>query len=92
MMAAVELLSRHDPDEQYLDQRPVGWTMGQKALQAWDNFCVEVKRCEDVMKGRNRDNANRARFPDYTILHPSEPSEEVRRARRGWGVPNSISI
>ena len=34
----------------------------------------------------------RARFPDYTILRPSVPSKEIVKGRRGWGVPNSISI
>ena len=34
----------------------------------------------------------RARFPDYTILRPSAPTQEIVKGRRGWGVPNSISI
>ena len=55
LMAALELLSTHDPDEQYLHQRPAGWTMGQQVLQQWDAFCVELSRCDQVMAQRNED-------------------------------------
>ena len=55
LMAALELLSTHDPDEQYLHQRPAGWTMGQQVLQEWDAFCVELQRCDQFMAQRNED-------------------------------------
>ena len=54
-MAALELLSTHDPDEQYLHQRPAGWTMGQQVLQEWEAFCVELQRCDQVMAQRNEE-------------------------------------
>lgn len=91
IMIVVQLLSTHDPEEEYLGKRTKGWTGDQVVKDAHKRFQEDVDSVQAIIEARNSDVHSRARFPDYTLLLPFTDEENNKRIK-GQGVPNSISI
>ena len=90
-MTVVQLLSIHDPEEEYLGDRAPGWTSNPQVLQAFSEFQTAMQRVQETVLSRNSDTKRKARFPGYTLLAPYTNAEQ-QKLIRGQGVPNSISI
>lgn len=91
VMLIVQLLSTHDPEEEYLGDRSDGWTSEHGALEAFDRFKQAVKDIDELVDARNKSIQYKSRFPNYTTLQPHTTPEDVANIR-ARGVPNSISI
>lgn len=92
VMTVVQLLSIHDPEEEYLgDGRVPGWTSNPDVLRAFTDFQAAMHSIQETVLSRNSDVSRKARFPGYTLLAPYTNPEQ-QKLLRGQGVPNSISI
>ncbi|KAG6791014.1 hypothetical protein POTOM_000124 [Populus tomentosa] len=92
VMAILDVLSNHSPDEEYLGQQiEPPWTEEPAINAAFLKFNGRLKEFEGIIDGRNADNKlknrNGAGVVPYELLKPfSEPGVT------GKGVPYSISI
>ncbi|XP_030455089.1 linoleate 13S-lipoxygenase 2-1, chloroplastic-like [Syzygium oleosum] len=92
VMAILDVLSNHSPDEEYLGQAPEpAWKEEPVINAAFERFNGRLKELEGIIDGRNTDpklkNRNGAGVVPYELLKPfSEPGVT------GKGVPYSISI
>jgi len=92
-LTVIEVLSKHDSDEQYLGQRIEGdnWTSDSQPKEAFKRFGKKLAEIEQKLTQRNNDETLRNRYGPvkmpYTLLYSS--SEEGLTCR---GIPNSISI
>ncbi|XP_068641314.1 linoleate 13S-lipoxygenase 2-1, chloroplastic-like [Aristolochia californica] len=92
VMAILDVLSNHSPDEEYLGEKEEGaWKEDPVIAAAFESFSGKLKQIEGIIDGRNTDlglkNRTGAGVVPYTLLKPfSEPGVT------GMGVPNSISI
>ncbi|MCO5591989.1 hypothetical protein L7F22_045982 [Adiantum nelumboides] len=92
VMAVVDTLSSHSPDEEYLGTRArTNWTHDQKAKKAFQRFSASINEIEYVIGCKNRDpslkNRHGAGVLPYELLVPSSGP-----GKTGQGIPNSISI
>ncbi|KAI5057411.1 hypothetical protein GOP47_0027426 [Adiantum capillus-veneris] len=84
LMAVVDTLSSHSPDEEYLGTRTrTNWTQDQRAKEAFKRFSTSISEVEYIIGCKNRDPALKSRHGagvlSYELLMPKL-------------VPNSISI
>ncbi|KAL6966379.1 linoleate 13S-lipoxygenase [Sarracenia purpurea var. burkii] len=92
VMAVLDVLSNHSPDEEYLGAEIEGaWAEDPNIKAAFERFNGTLKELEGIIDGRNCDpslkNRTGAGVVPYELLKPfSEPGVTAR------GVPNSISI
>ncbi|KAJ6945126.1 hypothetical protein NC651_000228 [Populus alba x Populus x berolinensis] len=92
VMAILDVLSNHSPDEEYLGQQiEPAWTEEPAINAAFVKFNGRLKEFEGIIDGRNADNKlknrNGAGVVPYELLKPfSDPGVT------GKGVPYSISI
>ncbi|KAG6787645.1 hypothetical protein POTOM_003688 [Populus tomentosa] len=92
VMAILDVLSNHSPDEEYLGQQiEPAWTEEPAINAAFLKFNGRLKEFEGIIDGRNADNKlknrNGAGVVPYELLKPfSDPGVT------GKGVPYSISI
>ncbi|XP_039159416.1 linoleate 13S-lipoxygenase 2-1, chloroplastic isoform X2 [Eucalyptus grandis] len=92
VMAILDVLSNHSPDEEYLGQDPEpAWKQEPTIHAAFERFNGRLKELEGIIDARNNDpkfkNRNGAGVVPYELLKPfSEPGVT------GKGVPYSISI
>ncbi|KAF5745564.1 Lipoxygenase 3 [Tripterygium wilfordii] len=93
LMAVVDTLSTHSPDEEYIGERqqPSIWSGDAEIIDAFYGFSAEIRRIEKQIEQRNNDPRLRNRCGagvlPYELLAPtSEPGVTCR------GVPNSVSI
>ncbi|XP_021671104.1 linoleate 13S-lipoxygenase 2-1, chloroplastic-like [Hevea brasiliensis] len=92
IMATLEILSTHSPDEEYIGHSPdPSWEADSVIKAAYENFRKLLKELEATIDERNEnsDNTNRAGAGviPYEFLKPlSGPGAT------GKGVPNSVSI
>ncbi|XP_030526651.1 linoleate 13S-lipoxygenase 2-1, chloroplastic-like isoform X5 [Rhodamnia argentea] len=92
VMAVLDVLSNHSPDEEYLGQDPEpAWQEEPVIKAAFERFNGRLKELEAIIDARNNDqrskNRNGAGIVPYELLKPfSEPGVT------GKGVPYSISI
>ncbi|XP_039158722.1 linoleate 13S-lipoxygenase 2-1, chloroplastic [Eucalyptus grandis] len=92
VMAILDVLSNHSPDEEYLGQDPEpAWKEEPAINAAFKRFHGRLKELDGVIDARNNDqrfkNRNGAGIVPYELLKPfSEPGVT------GKGVPYSISI
>ncbi|CAL8146467.1 unnamed protein product [Prunus armeniaca] len=92
-MAAIDIISAHSPDEEYIGDRKdlSTWSADTVIIEAFCRFSMEMRRIEKEIEQRNTDSNLRNRcgagVSPYELLMPSsEPGVTCR------GVPNSISI
>ncbi|KAK8957454.1 hypothetical protein KSP39_PZI000087 [Platanthera zijinensis] len=92
VMAVVDLLSSHSPDEEYLgDAADAAWEEEAAVRAAFDRYKERLKEIEVIIDGRNGDMALRNRTGagvlPYEFMKPfSGPGVT------GRGIPNSTSI
>ncbi|XP_077215207.1 linoleate 13S-lipoxygenase 2-1, chloroplastic-like [Tasmannia lanceolata] len=92
VMAILDVLSNHNPDEEYLGDVPErAWVEEPIINAAFEQFSGRLKEIEGIIDGRNADptlkNRSGAGIVPYELLKPfSVPGVT------GMGVPNSISI
>ena len=92
VMAVLDILSNHSPDEEYLGQAiEPSWEEDPIIKAAFERFNGRLKELEGIVDARNADrklkNRNGAGIVPYQLLKPfSEPGVT------GQGVPYSISI
>ncbi|KAI6669507.1 hypothetical protein NL676_004392 [Syzygium grande] len=92
VMAILDVLSNHSPDEEYLGQDPEpAWKEEPEIKAAFERFSGRLKELEGIIDARNTDqsfkNRSGAGIVPYELLKPfSEPGVT------GKGVPYSISI
>lgn len=92
VMAILDVLSNHSPDEEYLGASPEPhWIEDPIINDAFERFGGRLKELEGIIDGRNQDRGLKNRCGagvlPYELLKPySEPGVT------GKGVPNSISI
>nr|GMD33718.1 linoleate 13S-lipoxygenase 3-1, chloroplastic-like [Ipomoea batatas] len=93
LMAVVDTLSTHSPDEEYLGERPQPstWTGDTEMVEAFYEFSAEIQKAEKEIEARNSDTRLRNRcgagVMPYELLAPSSSPGVTCR-----GVPNSVSI
>ena len=90
-MLIVQLLSTHDPEEEYLGDRTDGWTSDPRALEVFDKYKQTIADIDKQVDGRNSNFELKSRFPNYTTLQPHTSDDDVANIR-ARGIPNSISI
>ncbi|KAL6966376.1 linoleate 13S-lipoxygenase [Sarracenia purpurea var. burkii] len=92
VMAVLDVLSSHSPDEEYLGAEIEGaWSEDATIKAAFERFNGTLKELEGIVDDRNHNpslkNRNGAGVVPYELLKPfSDPGVT------GRGVPNSISI
>ncbi|KAG1327195.1 Lipoxygenase [Cocos nucifera] len=92
VMAVLDVLSSHSPDEEYLGGEPeLPWVHDPIIKAAYERFNGRLKEIEGIIDGRNRDPKLKNRFGpgmvSYEFMKPfSKPGVT------GMGIPNSISI
>lgn len=95
IMAVLDSLSTHSPDEEYLGQvnhfHAQNWTSDEEILKLFNKFSARLEEIEEIINKRNKDiglkNRSGAGVPPYEVLLPwSGPGVT------GRGIPNSISI
>lgn len=93
LMAVIDTLSTHSPDEEYLGERqqPSTWTGDADIIEAFYGFSAEVGQIEKEIEARNNNPSLRNRcgagvLPYELLVPSSEPGVTCR------GVPNSVSI
>ena len=92
VMAVLNVLSNHSPDEEYIGAEIEGVWAGNPSIKAaFERFSGKLKELEGIIDARNANsclkNRNGAGVVPYELLKPySEPGVT------GKGVPNSISI
>ncbi|KAL2487877.1 Lipoxygenase 2 [Forsythia ovata] len=92
VMAILDVLSSHSPDEEYLGETIQPYWKDDKYINAiFEQFSGRLKEIEGIIDARNEDSSLKNRFGagvvPYQLLKPF--SEE---GVTGMGVPNSISI
>ncbi|WCJ18984.1 Lipoxygenase 2 chloroplastic [Euphorbia peplus] len=92
VMAVLDVLSAHSPDEEYLGETlEPSWEANPAIKSAYERFSARLKELEATIDERNHDmrNANRVGvgIVPYELLKPSSEAGVT-----GKGVPNSISI
>uniref|UniRef100_A0A1D1YGA9 Lipoxygenase n=1 Tax=Anthurium amnicola TaxID=1678845 RepID=A0A1D1YGA9_9ARAE len=92
VMAVLDVLSTHAPDEEYIGELPADvWEEEPAVMAAYEKFSGRLKEIEGIIDQRNQDHSLRNRcgagIVPYELLKPfSKPGVT------GMGVPNSISI
>lgn len=92
VMAVLEVLSNHSPDEEYIGERmEPSWEEDEAVKAAFGRFNDKLKKLEKVIDERNGEESLKNRFGagvvPYELFKPySKPGVT------GMGVPNSISI
>ncbi|KAM0065258.1 putative linoleate 13S-lipoxygenase [Helianthus debilis subsp. tardiflorus] len=92
IMAVLDVLSNHSPDEEYIGAtKELPFEAVPEIKAAYQMFAGRLKELEGIIDGRNADenlkNRNGAGVVPYNLLKPySEPGVT------GQGIPNSISI
>lgn len=93
LMAVIETLSTHSPDEEYIGERqqPSIWTGDAEMVEAFYDFSAEIREIEKEINRRNADPSLKHRCGagvlPYELLAPtSGPGVTCR------GVPNSVTI
>jgi len=90
-MTAVEILSTHATNEEYLGHRPAGWTSNSKVEAAFAKFSKKIEEIDALIKSRNADpslkNRNGPTKVPYELLRPMSGSGLTNK-----GIPNSVSI
>ncbi|GMH00077.1 hypothetical protein Nepgr_001916 [Nepenthes gracilis] len=92
VMAVLDVLSNHSPDEEYLgEQTEPSWAAEPDINAAFERFSGRLKEMEGIIDQRNQDltlkNRSGAGIVPYELLKPfSKPGVT------GMGVPTSISI
>lgn len=92
VIAVLDLLSTHSPDEEYLGKDPEpAWKEEPQIKAAFERFSGRMKEIEGIIDARNADPNRRNRcgagIVPYELLKPfSEPGVT------GMGIPNSVSI
>ncbi|KAA8549574.1 hypothetical protein F0562_001408 [Nyssa sinensis] len=92
VMAVLDVLSSHSPDEEYLGQvMEPSWAENPNIKAAFERFSGELKKLEGIIDARNLDvnlkNRTGAGVVPYELLKPVSESGVT-----GKGVPYSISI
>ncbi|XP_027077107.1 linoleate 13S-lipoxygenase 2-1, chloroplastic [Coffea arabica] len=92
VMAILDVLSNHSPDEEYLGgQIEPFWAEDPIIKGKYEEFAGRLKQLEGIIDERNADEKLKNRFGaglvPYTLLKPYSESGVT-----GQGVPNSISI
>ncbi|KAL3647621.1 hypothetical protein CASFOL_008589 [Castilleja foliolosa] len=92
VMAILDVLSNHSPDEEYIgEQIQPFWAEDKVITAAYERFYGQLKVIEGIIDGRNADtefmNRAGAGVVPYELLKPFSESGVT-----GKGVPNSISI
>lgn len=93
LIAAVDTLSTHSPDEEYLGERPhpSTWTSDSAMVEAFFEFSADLAKIEDEIDDRNRNpslkNRCGAGVIPYELLAPSSGPGVTCR-----GIPNSVTI
>ncbi|KAF3450000.1 hypothetical protein FNV43_RR06079 [Rhamnella rubrinervis] len=92
VMAVLDVLSNHSPDEEYLGEKmEPAWEENEAIRGAFERFNGRLKKLEEIINERNKNlelkNRVGAGVVPYELLKPfSKPGVT------GRGVPNSISI
>ncbi|KAJ0876564.1 putative linoleate 13S-lipoxygenase [Helianthus annuus] len=92
IMAVLDVLSNHSPDEEYIGAtKETPFEAVPEIKAAYEMFAGRLKELEGIIDGRNADenlkNRNGAGVVPYNLLKPySDPGVT------GQGIPNSISI
>ncbi|EEF48846.1 linoleate 13S-lipoxygenase 2-1, chloroplastic [Ricinus communis] len=92
VMAVLDVLSNHSPDEEYIGEKiEPAWAEDPNIKAAFEKFAGRLKELEGIIDERNANpslkNRNGAGIVPYELLKPfSEPGVTAR------GVPYSISI
>nr|CAB3481394.1 unnamed protein product [Digitaria exilis] len=92
VMAVLDLLSTHSPDEEYLGgPETAPWNDDGEVRAAYGKFTARLKEIEGIIDGRNKDrklkNRCGAGILPYELMKPfSQPGVT------GKGIPNSTSI
>ncbi|MCL7029484.1 hypothetical protein MKW94_017700 [Papaver nudicaule] len=94
VMAVLDVLSNHSPDEEYIGEEPEpAWAEEPKIMAAFERFQGQLKELEGIIDGRNVDfnlkNRAGAGVVPYELL---KPYSDKKGGVTGMGVPNSISI
>ncbi|VFQ61721.1 unnamed protein product [Cuscuta campestris] len=93
LIAVIDTLSTHSPDEEYLGERqhPSTWTADAAMVEAFCELSADIVQIEEEIERRNRDprlkNRCGAGVIPYELLAPSSPPGVTCR-----GVPNSVTI
>ncbi|XP_015873266.3 linoleate 13S-lipoxygenase 2-1, chloroplastic [Ziziphus jujuba] len=92
VMAVLDVLSNHSPDEEYLGENmEPSWEENDAIRAAFERFNGRLKKLEEVIDERNSDlrlkNRAGAGVVPYELLKPFSKAGVT-----GKGVPNSISI
>uniref|UniRef100_A0A0C9S685 Lipoxygenase n=1 Tax=Wollemia nobilis TaxID=56998 RepID=A0A0C9S685_9CONI len=90
LMAVIDTLSTHSPDEEYLGQKPPS-SSDLNVVDAFHKFSARMQSIEKAIHQRNKDlslrNRNGAGMVPYELLMPTSGPGIT-----GRGVPNSVSI
>ncbi|KAH9298648.1 hypothetical protein KI387_030330 [Taxus chinensis] len=90
LMAVIDTLSTHSPDEEYLGQKQQS-TNDLNVVDAFHKFSARIQSIENIIHQRNKDlnlrNRNGAGMVPYELLMPTSGPGVT-----GRGVPNSVSI
>ncbi|XP_057842728.1 linoleate 13S-lipoxygenase 3-1, chloroplastic [Cryptomeria japonica] len=90
LMAVIDTLSTHSPDEEYLGQKQLA-TSDINVVDAFHKFSARIQSIENIIEQRNKDlnlrNRNGAGMVPYELLMPSSGPGVT-----GRGIPNSVSI
>lgn len=92
VMAVLDVLSNHSPDEEYLGEKmELAWEEEAAISAAFERFHGRLKKLEEIIDERNKNlelkNRVGAGVVPYELLKPFSKSGVT-----GRGVPNSISI
>eukprot|EP00884_Botryococcus_braunii_P002234 jgi/Botrbrau1/12010/Bobra.247_2s0015.1 len=90
LMMAVQVLSSHSEDEEYLAQEPHGWIKDPAAVEVHRHFVEALQRAEAEIGNRNRKRYKNHGLP-YKLLLPNSPWDQ-RQGLTGQGIPYSISV
>ncbi|XP_008778427.1 probable lipoxygenase 8, chloroplastic [Phoenix dactylifera] len=92
VMAVLDVLSSHSPDEEYLGGEPeLPWVHDPIIKAAYERFNGRLKEIEGIIDERNADPKLKNRFGAGTVPYESmKPFSEP--GVTGMGIPNSISI
>ena len=92
VMAILDVLSNHSPDEEYLGKHmEPTWGKEPAIKKAFERFSERLKELENIINARNKDNSLKNRggagVVPYDVLKPFS-----KQGVTGEGVPYSISI
>jgi len=92
VMAVFELTSNHTTEEEYIADRPDGWTQNDKVLSAFERYKSRLTEIDENINNRNNDSklknrrGNAGQLP-YELLRPSSSPGLTSR-----GIPNSVTV